>query len=42
MGPSALGRVLIADDQVNILDALKMLLGGEGTCFRIRSVRCAS
>ena len=30
MGPSALGRVLIADDQVNILDALKLLLGGEG------------
>ena len=25
-----LGRVLIADDQVNILDALKLLLGGEG------------
>jgi DNA-binding NtrC family response regulator len=25
-----LGRVLIADDQVNILDALRMLLGGEG------------
>ena len=24
------GRVLIADDQVNILDALKLLLGGEG------------
>ncbi|HET9373174.1 MAG TPA: sigma-54 dependent transcriptional regulator [Vicinamibacterales bacterium] len=30
MGPSTLGRVLIADDQVNILDALKLLLGGEG------------
>jgi DNA-binding NtrC family response regulator len=27
---TALGRVLIADDQVNILDALKLLLGGEG------------
>jgi DNA-binding NtrC family response regulator len=27
---SSLGRVLIADDQVNILDALKLLLGGEG------------
>jgi len=26
----SLGRVLIADDQVNILDALKLLLGGEG------------
>jgi DNA-binding NtrC family response regulator len=25
-----LGRVLIADDQVNILNALKLLLGGEG------------
>ena len=25
-----LGRVLIADDQVNILDALRLLLGGEG------------
>jgi DNA-binding NtrC family response regulator len=25
-----LGRVLIADDQVNILDALKLLLGSEG------------
>jgi DNA-binding NtrC family response regulator len=25
-----LGRVIIADDQVNILDALKLLLGGEG------------
>ena len=25
-----LGRALIADDQVNILDALRMLLGGEG------------
>ncbi|HUL71622.1 MAG TPA: sigma-54 dependent transcriptional regulator [Vicinamibacterales bacterium] len=24
------GRVIIADDQVNILDALKLLLGGEG------------
>ena len=24
------GRVLIADDQVNILDALRLLLGGEG------------
>ena len=27
---SSLGRVLIADDQVNILDALRLLLGGEG------------
>jgi len=27
---TTLGRVLIADDQVNILDALKLLLGGEG------------
>src|SRR6186713_1630083 len=27
---SSLGPVLIADDQVNILDALKLLLGGEG------------
>jgi DNA-binding NtrC family response regulator len=27
---STLGRVLIADDQVNILNALKLLLGGEG------------
>jgi len=26
----SLGRVLIADDQVDILDALKLLLGGEG------------
>ena len=24
------GRVLVADDQVNILDALRLLLGGEG------------
>ena len=24
------GRILIADDQVNILDALRLLLGGEG------------
>jgi DNA-binding NtrC family response regulator len=30
MTASRLGRVLIADDQVNILDALKLLLGGEG------------
>jgi DNA-binding NtrC family response regulator len=30
MGPSSSGRVLIADDQVNILDALRLLLGGEG------------
>jgi len=30
MTSSPLGRVLIADDQVNILDALKLLLGGEG------------
>jgi DNA-binding NtrC family response regulator len=28
--PSPLGRVLVADDQVNILDALELLLGGEG------------
>jgi DNA-binding NtrC family response regulator len=28
--PSLLGRVLVADDQVNILDALELLLGGEG------------
>jgi DNA-binding NtrC family response regulator len=27
---STLGRVLFADDQVNILNALKLLLGGEG------------
>jgi DNA-binding NtrC family response regulator len=27
---ATLGRVIIADDQVNILDALKLLLGGEG------------
>jgi DNA-binding NtrC family response regulator len=27
---SSSGRVLIADDQVNILDALRLLLGGEG------------
>jgi len=27
---ATLGRVLIADDQVNILNALKLLLGGEG------------
>jgi len=27
---ASLGRVLIADDQVNILNALKLLLGGEG------------
>jgi DNA-binding NtrC family response regulator len=27
---STLGRVLVADDQVNILNALKLLLGGEG------------
>src|SRR6185369_14068303 len=24
------GRILVADDQVNILDALRLLLGGEG------------
>jgi DNA-binding NtrC family response regulator len=30
MTASPLGRVLIADDQVDILDALKLLLGGEG------------
>ena len=27
---TSLGRVIIADDQVNILDALRLLLGGEG------------
>jgi DNA-binding NtrC family response regulator len=30
MTSSSLGRIVIADDQVNILDALKLLLGGEG------------
>ena len=30
MTASPLGRVLIADDQVDILDALRLLLGGEG------------
>ncbi len=28
--PESLGRLLVADDQVNILDALKLRLGGEG------------
>jgi DNA-binding NtrC family response regulator len=28
--PPVAGRVVVADDQVNILDAIKLLLGGEG------------
>src|SRR5688572_14368575 len=30
MAPAATGRVLIADDQVNILTSLRLVLGGEG------------
>ncbi len=30
MNPSSSGRVVVADDQVNILDAIRLLLGGEG------------
>src|SRR6478672_6529416 len=30
MSAHSFGRVLIGDDQINILDALKLLLGGEG------------
>jgi len=30
VNPSQSGRVVIADDQVNILEALRLLLGGEG------------
>jgi len=30
VNPSSSGRVVVADDQANILDAMKLLLGGEG------------
>ncbi len=30
MNPSSSGRVIVADDQANILDAIRLLLGGEG------------
>ncbi|HSF99506.1 MAG TPA: sigma-54 dependent transcriptional regulator [Vicinamibacterales bacterium] len=30
MNPSSSGRVVVADDQANILDAIRLLLGGEG------------
>ncbi len=35
--PEPLGRVLVADDQADILDALKLLLGGEG--YEVRTAR---
>jgi len=30
VNPSSSGRVIVADDQANILDAIRLLLGGEG------------
>jgi DNA-binding NtrC family response regulator len=30
VNPSSSGRVVVADDQANILDAIRLLLGGEG------------
>ncbi len=30
MNPSLSGRVIVADDQVNVLEAIRLLLGGEG------------